>query len=421
MEEGLQALGLRGPGTGPQCGLAQRDVQRVRCHAGQEAGAPLGGLHHLAAQEVAYAGQEFVEARHIDRAFLLGRCRQRDGAGNQQVHAIHLALRGTPPDARTLDGRVRAVAVAVCHGEAADGPPEGTEHFPELDVRGVHGAAAGVLVALEQVLVAAEAAHWPVATKAPGVGAEPAQVAHGVADVRQFPIQHRDDAVAVDHQVAVAEVAMHQARRNRRRRVFQEPAGRVVDHGLWRLEGLVALPGFAHELRWRGAGQPLAQPRGRHIDAVDAGQGRAAVIGQAAAGVRQGRVADDAGAQGLAIEPLHDEAGTQPVRVLEHMVYLRRRHAGVSRRNHQLGFGGQAEGAVRLRPTGGPPQREAAPAIHHHGIDAIRLLACAAREPLDAGDAHAAGDGTGEDGFQERLEVRVGRGHGLPKGWATVS
>ena len=138
---------------------------------------------------------------------------QLDRPGDQQVHAVDLALRAAPADRRTLDGSVRAGAIALRHAEAAHRPPERAEHLPALDAVGIDALARDRLVAGEQVLVVAEAADRQVAApEAPRVGADPAQVAHRVADVRGLPVEHGDDAGGRHHDVAVAEVVVHQRR-----------------------------------------------------------------------------------------------------------------------------------------------------------------------------------------------------------------
>ena len=55
--------------------------------------------------------------------------------------------------------------------------------------------------------------------EAPGPDAEPGQVLVDLADVHQFPVQHRGQPGFVDDQVAHPEIAVHQSRRRRRRPV----------------------------------------------------------------------------------------------------------------------------------------------------------------------------------------------------------
>ena len=85
-----------------------------------------------------------------------------------------------------------------------------------------------------------------ISTKTPRVGQHPSQIAHRIADVSHFPIQHRNNTVSVDHHVAVTKVVVHQGRANVLRQVIQQPTRGVVDHGLRRIEILIALPGLAH-------------------------------------------------------------------------------------------------------------------------------------------------------------------------------
>ena len=72
-------------------------------------------------------------------------------------------------------------------------------------------AAARRLVSGEQFLARAKAADRLVdLAEAPGIDADPAEILHGIAEMRELPVQHRAHAVGADDEIAVAEIAMHQ-------------------------------------------------------------------------------------------------------------------------------------------------------------------------------------------------------------------
>src|SRR5256885_12085683 len=105
---------------------------------------------------------------------------------------------------------VRASAKPLHHAAAHDAPAQRAHHFPEHHAIGVY-LAAGFLIAREQFLARSKTADRLVdLTKTPGVDADPAQILHRVAEMREFPVQHGAHAVGTDDEVAVAEIAMHQ-------------------------------------------------------------------------------------------------------------------------------------------------------------------------------------------------------------------
>src|ERR1019366_8522542 len=131
-------------------------------------------------------------------------------SGRQESQEIDFVLRGAPGDHRALDRGVGAPEGG--HHRGAHHPPaHGAEHLPEQRVVAFHRRAAGRLIAGPEILALAEAADRLVDhAEAPGIGADPAQVLHRVADMGDLPVEHGADAVGADHQIAVPEIAMHQ-------------------------------------------------------------------------------------------------------------------------------------------------------------------------------------------------------------------
>src|SRR5262245_14000726 len=198
--------------------IAQHDVEGIAGHARQEPRAPACRLHHVQVEVVAHAGHKLIKPRHIEVRWQWIRHDQHDRSGNEKVDAVDLALRGAPTDCRPLHRPVGTGAVVLGHAEAGASPPEGAEDLPELYVTWVYRLARYALIAAEQVGISAKSAHRQIAApEPPGVRANPAEVAHGIADMGDLPVEDGDDTLVRYHHVAVAKVVVHQGRRDRRR------------------------------------------------------------------------------------------------------------------------------------------------------------------------------------------------------------
>src|SRR5947207_15599364 len=67
--------------------------------------------------------------------------------------------------------------------------------------------------------------------KTPRIDADPAEILHGIACMRQLPVQHRPHAVRPDDEIAVAEIAMHQRHLARRTGIaLPQPTQRRLEH-----------------------------------------------------------------------------------------------------------------------------------------------------------------------------------------------
>src|ERR1700761_7031523 len=96
------------------------------------------------------------------------------------------------------------------HAAAHHAPAQGAHHFPEFNPRNVDFPA-GLFVACEQLLARTKTADRLVdLAEAPRVDADPSQILHGIAEMRELPVQYRAHAVGADDKIAVAKVAMHQ-------------------------------------------------------------------------------------------------------------------------------------------------------------------------------------------------------------------
>jgi hypothetical protein len=88
----------------------------------------------------------------------------------------------------------------------------------------------------------------------------------------------------------------------------------------------------------------------RQRQAVDAGQNGAELTREFRPRLRKPFVAQNLARDGLALDPLHDEAGAEFVLLAEHMQHLRRRHAGVVGELHQDRLGIEPGRARRAAP-----------------------------------------------------------------------
>src|SRR5215831_10109322 len=165
---------------------------------------------------------------------------------------------------------VGAQAETLHHAAAHDAPAQRAHHFPEFDA-GRISLAACLLIPREQILARAETADRLVdLAEAPGIDADPAEILHGVAEMREFPVQHRAYAIRTDDQISVAEIAMHQRDLCRRTWiVVVQPAQRQFEHRPRPVEALHFAFELADLLRRRHLAK-LWQLRARQ--AMDAGR-----------------------------------------------------------------------------------------------------------------------------------------------------
>src|SRR4051794_3607610 len=125
-------------------------------------------------------------------------------------------------------------AKSLHHATAHHAPTQRAHYFPEHDAIGIE-ATSGVFISGEQFFPRPKSADWLIdLAEAPRIDAYPAEILHGIADVGEFPIQHRSHPVRTDDEIAMAKVAVHQCRlRGRARIALAEPAQRQLEHRTW--------------------------------------------------------------------------------------------------------------------------------------------------------------------------------------------
>src|ERR1700710_373731 len=116
----------------------------------------------------------------------------------EQAQQIDFRFRRAPADHRALHRMIRPLPEPLHHAAAHQAPAQCAHHFPEHHPIGVD-LATGFRIAGEQILARTEAADRLVDfAEPPGVDADPAQVLHRIADMRELPVQYRADAVGAD-------------------------------------------------------------------------------------------------------------------------------------------------------------------------------------------------------------------------------
>src|ERR1700675_4970953 len=102
---------------------------------------------------------------------------------------------------------IGTAAKPLHHAAAHHAPAERAHDFPEFHAIRI-GMTAGCLISRKQILARTETADRFInLAKAPGIDADPAEILHRVAEMRELPVQHRAPAVGADDQIAWAETA----------------------------------------------------------------------------------------------------------------------------------------------------------------------------------------------------------------------
>src|SRR5258706_3911767 len=126
---------------------------------------------------------------------------------------------------------LRPNAKPLHHAAAHHAPAQRAHHFPEFYPLGID-ATAGRLVSGKQLVARAKAADRLVdLAKSPGIDADPPKILHGIAEMRELPIEHRAQPIGADDEIAVAELAVHQRHLLRETGIaVTQPAPRQFEH-----------------------------------------------------------------------------------------------------------------------------------------------------------------------------------------------
>ena len=204
---------------GPERELALDHGQDAGRDACVEADATLD-RHHVAFEVLAHRSDELGRRRPVVHGLGGGvRCRVGprpcgDVAGGRRVDEVEqvpLLFGDTAAQRGELHRSDEPVQVRERLHLADHAPLQRAEHLPEVQVRGVDGVTGRVGVDRQQLLGRAESTGAPVhVAEPPRLHAEPAEVLDRVAEVREFPVEHRAQPLRSDDEVAGAEVAVHE-------------------------------------------------------------------------------------------------------------------------------------------------------------------------------------------------------------------
>src|SRR5262249_41639833 len=141
--------------------------------------------------------------------------------------------------------------------------------------------------------------------EAPGADARPGEVLGRITDVREFPVEHADESVRSDHQIAESKIAVKENHPRTRRNMTSQPANREFENGM----RLGEPPQLARDLLQCRERRRLPRLWARQeveagwIQPMNVRELLAHLSRQALASFREGRLAQDATPNRLAFEP----------------------------------------------------------------------------------------------------------------------
>ena len=240
---------------------------------------------------------------------------------------VVLLLADAAAEHRKLDRRLGAGQVPLGLAAADQPPVDGAVQLPPALGGVVRRDAAAGRVARHQVGALTEPAHRKRRPEPPGLGAQPAQVLPRVAAVDQLPVQHPVQSFGCDHQVAGAEVAVHQRVSDRSGLVLGQPAQPDLDRG----PGLAVSGVHPGQL---AEGVVAGQARDdAGIDVVDPGQDLPEPVCQPGPDGGVGLVPEQPPGDRLPVQMVHQQVGlAQGARPV--VVQVSHWHAGFPGRDH---------------------------------------------------------------------------------------
>ena len=222
-----------GRGDGAMVGavleLAADDAECAQRDAELEGVAAVELRQQLAAQVAAHeldqlggGGRVVRRGAGVDRWDL-----EHGSARIEELEQVPLDLGRPAPD----HGVLERAGVAGVLEDGDDAPAQRAEQLPPGQRLGVDRHAGMALVGGGELRAGAEPGRGPVGpVEAPRAHAQPAEVLELVTRVRELPVEHRGQPLAVDEQVAHAEIAVDEAARARGRPVaLQRGEGDVED------------------------------------------------------------------------------------------------------------------------------------------------------------------------------------------------
>src|SRR3954468_6652576 len=309
--------------------------------------------------------------RSPPRARPASAARSRYAPGLEQMADLVLDLGAEPPEDGELAAPVLPGQVALRLCKAADRPADVAGELPVVELLGPDVEPGQLVVALEIGLDIADPSEpQPVRAEAPRADEREREIARGIVEVRELPVEHADEPAPVDHKIPDPEVAVDDDGLPRRRSVLAQPPEPELDCRV-RLPHPAELVDQALDGRLLEERQPLRR-QGMDLRELVRHLHRQ-LLGH--------RPADDAAPDLLALQPLHDER-LAPLQVRDVRDRPRHSHARLVRGLQHLELVPQRERV---------PVDHAAPRTAHEQllparVDGPRLLRRAAGQQQRLGD-----------------------------------
>src|ERR1035437_566625 len=321
-----------------------------------------------------------------------------------QIQQLELRFGSPPSDTGQFDAFSESVDMGAGLADGHYAPTQIAEDLPESSGFGINGDATGFFVGMEKILARAKPSdRLLIITEAPRPHAHPADILHGIAEMRQLPIEDRSHAFGAKDNIADSIVAVHERLAWRFRNALQKPSECQFEGGM-RFEREESKGFFvAFDLAQRRVVARLRQEIELVFDGIDSmnlredfGELRGHHFARAGVSV----VAEQATRQSFTIDPLHDEkCGTENGRIFRNPEHLGNRDAffegGPDHHELVTATGGDIVGA------GIAPQHHRAPtrfaAALHRAIERPDLARRAARHLAKILDRDAVETALGAD------------------------
>src|SRR4051812_14277758 len=219
----------------------------------------------------------------------------------EQMADLVLDLRAETSERCELHASVEAAQMPLCLREAADCPGDVPRELPVVELLRTDVSPRQLVVALDERGRIADAAEALLdGTETPRAHHPEREVAHRIVEMDELPVEHADETLRPDDDVADAVVAVIHDRRTHRWPVLAQPPQPELDRRM-RLADLVELRDHAVDARLRQERQRVARDR------VDLRELLRELDGQQLARTCELLLAHDPPADRVALEPRHCE------------------------------------------------------------------------------------------------------------------
>src|SRR5208283_4323357 len=228
-----------------------------------------------------------------------------------QIQQFELRFGGPPADTSQFDAFYKSVDMGASLTDGDYAPAEIAEDLPESRRFGIDGGAAGFFVGVEKILSRPKPSdRLLIVAETPRTHAHPSDVLHGIAEMRQLPIEDRSHAFGAKNNIADSIIAVYERLARHFRNAPQEPSECQFERGM-RFEREEPKGFFvAFDLAQRRVVARLRQEVEfvfYGIDSMNPRENFGELRGHRFACACVSVIAEQAARQGFAIDPLHDE------------------------------------------------------------------------------------------------------------------